>query len=213
MESARHHQVSGRGGICDHRPVAAGSSAVQLEVFHHTRAKEQVRPKQNLFPVVCRVIEVLGDEFDGFVFHSQFRYDLQFSGSTWGHFPGNVPTRGVGFTEGELRRKSPCGRRMRGQWRYSVWTKSDYVAVRSGGYAVSPRGPWLLATSSPTPGRPTRTTSGMESPSRCQTERTGFRDCTAPGLSSAAGASWAGFPGARTRTERSPPAKPECGPT
>ena len=122
-----------------------GSSAVQLEVFHHTRAKEQVRPKQNLFPVVCRVIEVLGDEFDGFVFHSQFRYDLQFSGSTWGHFPGNVPTRGVGFTEGELRRKSPCGRRMRGQWRYSVWTKSDYVAVRSGGYAVSPRGPWLLA--------------------------------------------------------------------
>ena len=118
----------------------SGSSAAQLEVFHHTRAKEQVERKQNLFPVPCRVIEVLGDEFDGFVFHSQFRYDIQYSGHQWGHFPGNVPTRGVGFTEQRLERKSPCGRRMRGQWRYSDWTKSDHVAVSdgSGGYIVDP---------------------------------------------------------------------------
>ena len=125
-----------------------GSSAVQLEVFHHTRAKDQVEPKTNLFPVACRVIEVLGDEFDGFVFHSQFRYDIQYSGHQWAHFPGNVPTRGVGFTEGELeRRTSPCGRRMRGQWRYSDWTKSDHVAVSdgSGGYIVDPHATWTFA--------------------------------------------------------------------
>ena len=164
-----------------------GSSAVQLEVFHHTRAKDQVEPKTNLFPVACRVIEVLGDEFDGFMFHSQFRNDIQYPGNTWGHFPGNVPTRGVGFTEGHLQRRSPCGRRIRGQWRYAVWTKSDRVIERSGGYALSPTGCTRWPTSSPTPGRPARRTSGMESSSRYRTGCTGLRDCTPPGLSSATG--------------------------
>ena len=122
-----------------------GSSAVQLEVFHHTRAKDQVEPKTNLFPVACRVIEVLGDEFDGFMFHSQFRNDIQYPGNTWANFPGNVPTRGVGFTEGHLQRRSPCGRRIRGQWRYAVWTKSDRMIERSGGYALSPYGLYTVA--------------------------------------------------------------------
>ena len=124
-----------------------GSSAAQVEVFHYTRGKEQVEPNQNLFPIACRVIEVLGDEFDAFMYHSQFRYDLQFSGNQWAHFPGNAPTRGVGFTEGHLERKTPCGRRIRGQWRYAVWTKSHTVAVGdgSGGYAVSQAGLSIVA--------------------------------------------------------------------
>ena len=93
-----------------------------------------------VLPIGCRVIETLGDEFDAFVFHSQFRYDIQFSGSWWSHYPGNVPIQGLGRTEGQLRRKSPCGRRMRGQWGFPIWTKSDFVAVPdgSGGYAVGP---------------------------------------------------------------------------
>ena len=124
-----------------------GSSAAQVEVFHYTRGKDQVEPKQNLFPVPCRVIEVLGDEFDAFWFNSQFRYDLQYSSHQWAHFPGNAPTRGIGFTEGDFQRKSPCGRRMRGQLRYSDWTKSDHVVVSdgSGGYIVDPHATGTLA--------------------------------------------------------------------
>ena len=188
-----------------------GSSAAQLEVFHHTGAKEQVEPNQNLFPVTCRVIEVLGDEFDGFAFHSQFRYDVQLTGNTWGHFPGNVPTRGVGFTEGQLQRKSPwpCGRRIRGQWRYAVWTKSGRVAVRSGGYTVAPEGLHLVAHEF------THTWTayarylrhGESEPLsdgahwlRGAAQPRGFRQERGP--------HGAGFRGARTRTERSPALRP-----
>ena len=123
-----------------------GSSAAQVEVFHYTRGKDQVEPRQNLFPVPCRVIEVLGDEFDAFWFNSQFRYDMQYSGHLWAHFPGNAPTRGIGFTEGHFQRKSLCGRRMRGQVRYSDWTKSDHVVVSdgSGGYIVDPHALWTF---------------------------------------------------------------------
>ena len=126
----------------------SGSSAAQLEVFHYTRAKEQLSPRENLFPVACRVIEVLGDEFDAFVFHSQFRYDRQGTGNQWATFAGNVPIRGIGFTEGQLESwTSPCGRRIRGQWRHPVWTKTGDVASRdaSGGYVAGLRGMRVLA--------------------------------------------------------------------
>ena len=118
-----------------------GSSAAAREVFHHTGVKD------HLVPIGCRVIETLGDEFDAIFLHSQFRYDIQFSGSWWGYYPGNVPIRGIGFPERLDERKSPCGTRLRGQWNFTIWTKSDFVAVLddSGGLAPSPAGTSHLA--------------------------------------------------------------------
>ena len=119
----------------------SGSSAVQHEVFHHTGLKDY------LIPIACGVIKAQGDEFDAIVFHSQFRFDIQFPGSWWGYYPGNVPIRGIGMSEELLQEKSPCGSRMRGQWNFPIWAKSDFVAVAdgSGGYAASPDGMWHLA--------------------------------------------------------------------
>ena len=118
-----------------------GSSAAAREVFHHTGVKDY------LVPLGCRVIETLGDEFDAIFLHSQFRYDIQFSGSWWGYYPGNVPIRGIGFPERLDERKSPCGTRLRGQWNFTIWTKSDFVAVLddSGGLAPSSAGTSHLA--------------------------------------------------------------------
>ena len=118
-----------------------GSSPAHREVFHHTGAKD------HLVPIGCRVIELLGNEFDALVFHSQFRYDLQFSGSWWGFYPGNTPIRGIGHTEEELEEKSPCATRLRGQWGFAIWTKSDFVAVVDslGRVAPSGRGLWHIA--------------------------------------------------------------------
>ena len=118
-----------------------GSSAAAREVFHHTGVKD------HLVPIGCRVIETLGDEFDAIFLHSQFRYDIQFSGSWWGYYPGNVPIRGIGFPERLDERKSPCRTRLRGQWGFAIWTKSDFVAILddSGGLAPSSAGTWHLA--------------------------------------------------------------------
>ncbi len=119
-----------------------GSSPAAREAFHHTAVKD------HLVPIGCRVIETLGDEFDALVFHSQFRYDIQFSGSWWGFYPGNTPIRGVGFPESLLNeRKSPCGTRLRGQWGFAIWTKSDFVAVvdDSDGFTSASAGSWHLA--------------------------------------------------------------------
>ena len=129
-----------RDGIVGLFPTAETSPEL-YEVFHHTGVKD------HLVPIGCRVIETLGDEFDAIFLHSQFRYDIQFSGSWWGYYPGNVPIRGIGFPDRLDERKSPCGTRLRGQWNFTIWTKSDFVAVEddSGGLAPGPEGTWHLA--------------------------------------------------------------------
>ena len=129
-----------RDGIVGLFPTAETSPEL-YEVFHHTGVKD------HLVPIGCRVIETLGDEFDAIFLHSQFRYDIQFSGSWWGYYPGNVPIRGIGFPERLDERKSPCGTRLRGQWGFAIWTKSDFVAILddSGGLAPGPEGTWHLA--------------------------------------------------------------------
>ena len=109
-------------------------------------------------------------------------------------FLGNVPTRGVGFTEGELLSKSPCGRRMRGQWRYSDWTKSDAVAVSdgSGGYIVDPRDVELRPRVHPhLDGLRVVPPEWRAGAAFGRSALVG--DCTPPELSSAAGPSWAGI--------------------
>ena len=130
-----------RDGIVGLFPTADTSPEL-YEVFHHTGVKD------HLVPIGCRVIETLGDEFDAFVFHGQFRYDMQFSGSWWGYYPANTPIRGVGFPEDLLNeRKSPCGTRLRGQWGFVIWTRSDFVAIPdpAGGLVAGPEGTWHLA--------------------------------------------------------------------
>ena len=129
-----------RDGIVGLFPTADTSPDL-YEVFHHTGVKE------HLFPIGCRVIETLGDEFDAFVFHGQFRYDMQFSGSWWGYYPGNVPIRGVGFSEERLMRTSQCSTRLRGQWGFVTWTRSDFVAIQDvdGGLVPGPDGTWHFA--------------------------------------------------------------------
>ena len=130
-----------RDGVVGLFPTADTSPEL-YEVFHHTGVKD------HLVPIGCRVIETLGDEFDAFVFHGQFRYDMQFSGSWWGYYPANAPIRGVGFTEDLLNeRKSPCGTRLRGQWGFVIWTRSDFVAIPdgAGGLVAGPEGTWHLA--------------------------------------------------------------------
>ena len=129
-----------RDGIVGLFPTA-DSSPELYEVFHYTGTKD------HLVSIGCRIIETLGDEFDAFVFHGQFRYDLQFSGSWWGYYPGNQPIRGIGFPESLDERKSPCGVRLRGQWGFAIWTQSDFVAIPDGdgGLAPGPEGTWHLA--------------------------------------------------------------------
>ena len=92
------------------------SSRRQSEVFHY-------RGVPDTESIACHVISILGDEFDLFVFHNEFRVDAQETGTGWRH--SNVSVEGVG----DLRhRAAPCGGgRLKGHWSHAVWVKSNYV--------------------------------------------------------------------------------------
>ena len=74
-------------------------SSRQSEVFHYRRVPD-------LNTIACRVIGVLGDEFDLFVFHNEFRVDSQESATPWTRYGGNVNVKGVGDVG---RATAPCG--------------------------------------------------------------------------------------------------------
>ena len=93
-------------------------SAHQHEVFHYRSAPDPAA-------IACRVIEALGDEFDLFVFHNEFRVDSQESASPWTRYGHNVGVSGVGDVGG---RTAPCGEgRLKGHWSLPVWMDSDHV--------------------------------------------------------------------------------------
>ncbi len=71
----------------------------QSEVFHH-------RSVPDTSTVACRVIAHFGDEFDFFVFHTQFRMDVQRYGSSWRGYYANTNVTGTGY-QGD--RPAPCG--------------------------------------------------------------------------------------------------------
>ena len=73
-------------------------------------------PNINLGEIACRVIDVLGDRFDLFVFHSEFRIDSQENGSAWRSYRNGI--KGLGLRS---RMPGPCGEgRLLGHWAQTV---------------------------------------------------------------------------------------------
>ena len=111
--------IAGRAEVDLSRSDSVFSSR-QSEVFHYRGVPEDLTQI-----VACRVIEALGDEFDLFVFHSEFRIDSQESATGWKHGITNVT--GIGDSGGR-RRTHPCsGGRLIGYWAQPVWTESIHV--------------------------------------------------------------------------------------
>lgn len=94
------------------------------EVFHY-------RQQPDLTEITCRVIDVLGDVFDLFVFCNEFRTDSQESASPWRSYVSNTEVRGVGEL---FREVAPCGEgRLKGRWDRPVWMESNHVFDASPG--------------------------------------------------------------------------------
>ena len=88
------------------------------EVFHY-------RSILDLTEIGCRVVAALGDRFDFFVFHSEFRLDSQESGAPWHQYGGDTSITGIGDV---FRRDAPCGEgRLLGRWELPVWIESNSV--------------------------------------------------------------------------------------
>ena len=88
-----------------------GSSRTQSEVFHH-------RGLPDMAAIACRIIENLGDRFDHFVFHSEFRVDAQTNEST-GTLNYYNGVMGIG---GERNReRAPCGGRLLSHYGRPHW--------------------------------------------------------------------------------------------
>ena len=93
-------------------------STRQSEVFHY-------RGKPDPVDIACRVINVLGDEFDLFVFHNEFRVDSQESATPVRPHFGNAAKEGTGI---DWDFGVPCGEgRLKAVWDLPVWMKSDHV--------------------------------------------------------------------------------------
>lgn len=75
-----------------------GPSRLQSEVFHHLGLPAMTA-------IACRIIENLGDEFDLFIFHNEFRVDAQMNDSDWRNYYNGV--RGIGRED--TWRGPPCG--------------------------------------------------------------------------------------------------------
>ena len=73
--------------------------------------------------LVCRLIDVLGDNFDAIAFHSEFRVDFQEAGSSYTRH--GIPIGGIGpFRE----YAHPCSDgRLAGNFEFPVWMKSRFV--------------------------------------------------------------------------------------
>ena len=87
-------------------------STKHTEIFHY-------RSPPDPLAIACRVIDTLGDEFDLFVFHSEFRVDSQESGTPVIAEYGNTRAEGTGspWNSGV-----PCGGgRLKAVWQRPVW--------------------------------------------------------------------------------------------
>ncbi len=109
---------AGPGSVVDlSRPDRAFSSR-QREVFHY-------RSPPDPLMIACRVVAALGDEFDLFVFHNEFRVDSQESATPVRPHYGNARAMGTGIP---WNFGVPCGEgRLKAVWELPVWMKSDHV--------------------------------------------------------------------------------------
>ena len=138
----------------------SGSSWRHHEVFHY-----QSRP--DLSEIACRVIDVLGDRFDLFVFHSEFRVDHQEPSTPWHAYNPNT-VKGLGQIPGG---PTPCGEgRLKGNWDLPVWMYSIEVfdASLERNEPMASVEVWgYLPMSSRIPGQPMPHMIGTENASRC----------------------------------------------
>ena len=106
-------------------------SAAQYEVFRYPMIRDG---KEGVGHVSCRIIEVLGDDFDLFAFNSEFRVDQQSTGPAHGFagfYHGNIQAEvtGIGLPGGDD--TTPCESRLKNSWGYPVWMKAASVADES----------------------------------------------------------------------------------
>ena len=113
---------AGPGAVVDlSRPDRTFSSR-QREVFHY-------RSPPDPLMIACRVVSALGDDFDLFVFHNEFRVDSQESGTPVRPHYGNTRAEGTGIP---WNFGVPCGDgRLKAVWQLPVWMKSDHVVNRN----------------------------------------------------------------------------------
>ena len=106
-------------------------SSAQSEIFRYPMIRD-------IAEVSCRIVEVLGDEFDFFAFNSQFRVDQQQTGPAHGFagsYPGNIKVEGIGIEGDEV---PPCDTRLSNSWGYPVWMKARTVVD----HGAAGRGPY-----------------------------------------------------------------------
>ena len=111
-------------------------STAQYEMFRYPMIRDGA---EGVAQVSCRIIEVLGDEFDFMAFNSQFRVDQQeagpahgFAGYYWGNIRAEV--EGIGIREDDT--TTPCQSRLKNTWGFPVWMKAATVVDES--HAESP---------------------------------------------------------------------------
>ena len=94
--------------------VDLSQSQSRVSDLHHEVFHFRSNIDLTLNEVDCHVLRTLGDEFDLFVHHSQFRMDIQLHITSWG---GGGLAKGDGCTQG----------RFKGSWTHPVWIKSTNV--------------------------------------------------------------------------------------
>ena len=102
-------------------------STAQYEVFRYPMIRDG---GEGVARVSCRIIEVLGDDFDFFAFNSEFRVDQQQAGPGHGFagfYAGNIQAEvtGIGIEGDDT---TPCESRLKNSWGYPVWMKAESVA-------------------------------------------------------------------------------------
>lgn len=106
-------------------------STAHNEVFHYAAIRDR---EEGVEAVTCRIVEVLGDEFDFMAFNSQFRVDLQSAAGPGhgfgGYYPGNIArlVAGIGI-EGD--HALPCSARLTNTWGFPVWIKASGLENRA----------------------------------------------------------------------------------
>ena len=120
-------------------------SAAQFEVFRYAMIRDG---DEGVAHVSCRIIEVLGDEFDFMAFNSQFRVDVQETGPAHGFagmYPGNIraEVEGIGI-EGDG--TTPCESRLKNTWGFPVWMKAWTMNENLPGFAHEIGHTWLAYT-------------------------------------------------------------------